>query len=77
MGARREFPMIPSEKFQKLAAECEFMAKFTHDPGNKPIWRHMAERWLQCAKTAERLGLPAHAPPPRKRNRRSGRRWAQ
>jgi hypothetical protein len=69
--------MTPSEKFQKLAAECEFMAKFTHDPQNKPIWRHMAERWLQCAKAAERLNGSAHPPPQRERHRRSSRRWAQ
>jgi hypothetical protein len=30
--------MTLSEEFLTFAAECEFMAKFTHDRENKPVW---------------------------------------
>jgi hypothetical protein len=36
-----------SEKFYRFAAECEFMAKLTHNPKNKTIWTHMAESFNQ------------------------------
>ena len=49
--------MNTSEKFYRFAAECEFMAKLTHNPKNKTIWTHMAERWIRCAELFDRQGL--------------------
>ena len=50
-----------SEKFYRFAAECEFMAKLTHNPKNKTIWTHMAERWIRCAELFDRQSLaPEH-----------------
>jgi hypothetical protein len=46
--------MNTAEKFYRFAAECEFMAKFTHNPKNKTIWTHMAERWIRCAELFDR-----------------------
>ena len=43
-----------SEEFRKFAAECERMAKLTHDRQNKKAWRRMSERWLQNAKSFEK-----------------------
>jgi len=43
-----------SEEFRKFAAECERMAKLTHDRENKNAWRRMSERWLQNAKSFEK-----------------------
>ena len=40
--------MNTSERFLRFAAECEFMAQFTHNPKNKTVWSDMAERWLRC-----------------------------
>ena len=67
--------MDPSEKFIRFAAECELMAKFTHDPENRTVWTRMAERWLRCARlydressmvqssgAAKRHRMPAHSP---------------
>jgi hypothetical protein len=42
-----------SEEFRKFAAECERMAKRTHNRENKHAWRRMSERWLQNAKSFE------------------------
>ena len=36
--------MNMSEQFQRFAAECEVMAKFTSNPENQLVWRRMAER---------------------------------
>ena len=47
------WPMTPSEQFLRFAAECESMAKFTHDRENKPVWHRSAERWIRCAELAE------------------------
>jgi hypothetical protein len=41
--------MNTADKLYRFAAECEFMAKLTHNPKNKTIWAHMAERWIRCA----------------------------
>src|SRR6267378_347105 len=41
-ATRKDRRMNPSEKFLRFAAECEFMAKFTHNPGNKTVWSRMA-----------------------------------
>jgi hypothetical protein len=43
-----------SDEFRKFAAECERMAKLTHDRENKNAWRRMSERWLQNAKSFEK-----------------------
>jgi hypothetical protein len=43
-----------SEEFRKFAAECERMAKLTHNRENKNAWRRMSERWLQNAKSFEK-----------------------
>jgi hypothetical protein len=50
--------MVPSEVFIQHAAECEFMAEFSRDPGNKEIWRRMAKRWIRCAALARRDSSP-------------------
>jgi len=42
-----------SERFQRFAAECEVMAKFTPDLENQLVWRRMAERWIRCAELSE------------------------
>ena len=52
--------MNPSEKFLRFAAECEFMAKFTHNPENKTVRSRMAERWLRCAEFFESQNSAAH-----------------
>jgi hypothetical protein len=46
-------PSNPSEHFLRHAAECESMAKFSHDPRNKAVWHGMAERWMRCAELAK------------------------
>jgi hypothetical protein len=51
--------MNASEKFYRFAAECEFMAKLTHNPNNKTIWTHMAERWIRCAELFDRQSSTA------------------
>jgi hypothetical protein len=64
--------MVPREEFIRHAAECESMAKFSHDPENKKIWRRMAERWIRCAELAQDPFSQSH------RKRRERRiRWAQ
>jgi hypothetical protein len=49
--------MTPSEQSLRFAAECESMAKFTHDRENKPVWHRLAERWIRCAELAERQSV--------------------
>jgi hypothetical protein len=51
--------MTPSQQFLKFAADCESMARLTHDPRNEPVWRRLAERWVRCAEWAERESLAA------------------
>jgi hypothetical protein len=53
--------MDPAEKFLRFAAECEFMAKFTHNRENKVVWTRMAERWVRCAKLYEGQNAMVHA----------------
>ena len=48
------------EKFLRFAAECEFMAQFTHNPENITVWSDMAERWLRCAELFDRQSSSAH-----------------
>jgi hypothetical protein len=46
--------MSLSEHFLRLAHECELMAKSAIDLEDGLIWRRIAERWVRCAKLAER-----------------------
>ena len=50
----------PSEQFLRHAAECESMAKFSHDPRNRAVWHSLAERWIRCAKLAKVHGASQH-----------------
>jgi hypothetical protein len=68
--------MNASEKFYRFAAECEFMAKLTHNPNNKTIWIHMAERWIRCAELFDRQSSTAEPDGSMKRHRKSTHRWA-
>jgi hypothetical protein len=52
--------MNTSEKFYRFAAECEFMAKLTHNPKNKTVWTDMAERWIRCAEVFDRQSSAEH-----------------
>jgi hypothetical protein len=63
--------MTPSEQFLRFAAECDFMAEFTHDRENKPVWHRLAERWVRCAELAERQSVALHDARRRKRTRRT------
>jgi len=65
--------MNPSEKFVTFAAECKLMAKFTHTPKDKAIWRQMAERWLRCAELSDQETSAAHYSHLAKRHRTPGR----
>jgi hypothetical protein len=49
--------MHASEIFRDRIAECERMAKFTHDPASGAIWKRMAERWKRCAEFETRMEL--------------------
>jgi len=62
--------MNTSERFQRFAAECEFMAKLTPSLENQMVWRRMAERWIQCAELCERQDSLAHAAGPQRRHRK-------
>ena len=53
--------MDPAEKFLRFAAECQLMAKFTHNRENKDIWNRMAERWVRCARLYEGKNAIPHA----------------
>jgi hypothetical protein len=68
--------MYTSEVFLERAAECELMAAPNHDPGNKAIWKGMAERWYRCAELAKIASLAAsrHSQPTRHRQPAPG--WA-
>ena len=68
--------MNTSEKFLRFAAECEFMAQFTHNPKNKSVWSDMAERWLRCAELFDRQSSSAHYGNSTKRHQKSTRTWA-
>ena len=43
-----------TEQFLKHAAECEEMARFTHDLESKATWRRMADRWRRCVEVVAR-----------------------
>ena len=66
---------LPDE-FQKHAADCMQMAKFSRDPESKAMWNRMAERWRRCAETYEGQSLAAryHSP---KHHRHSPPGWAR
>jgi hypothetical protein len=61
--------MDPSERFLRFAAECQFMAKFTHSRENKVVWTRMAERWVRCARLYEGKNATAHAAHATRRHR--------
>ena len=69
--------MNPAEEFVMFAAECESMAKFTHTPENKALWKRMAERWLRCAELYDRQNSAAQQGNSAKRHPTSAHRWAQ
>lgn len=68
--------MDVSERFQRFAAECEVMTKFTRDRENRLVWRRMAERWIRCAELSEQQVSMAHAAGPQKRHRELAHKWA-
>jgi hypothetical protein len=51
--------MTPSQQLLRFSADCEAMARLTHDPTNESVWRRLAERWARCAQWAERESLAA------------------
>jgi hypothetical protein len=67
--------MNPSEKFVTFAAECTLMAKFTHTPEDKAVWRRMSERWLRCAELYDQETAAAHYAHLAKRHRTLARGW--
>ena len=68
--------MNTAEKLYRFAAECEFMAKLTHNPKNKTIWTHMAERWIRCAELFDRQSSAAEPDGSTKRHRKTTHHWA-
>jgi hypothetical protein len=52
--------MILAEEFLRHAADCERMAKFTHDHESRSVWNGMAERWLRCAELAKKQSSATH-----------------
>jgi hypothetical protein len=73
---QKGYPMNTTEKFYRFAAECEFMAKLTHNPKNKTIWTHMAERWVRCAELFDRQSSVAEHDGSMKRHRKTTHHWA-
>jgi hypothetical protein len=66
--------MNPSDEFLRHANECERMAKFARDQGDKDFWHRMAQRWMRCAALFEKESSRAHDHP--KRHRRPQPQWA-
>jgi hypothetical protein len=62
--------MNPSEKFRKLAAECEAMSEFAKSLESKATWKGMAARWLLFAEQADDRYSPKVNTTPRHRRRR-------
>jgi hypothetical protein len=46
--------MNVAEEFLRHAADCQQMAKFTHDRASRETWSRMAERWMHCAEVFDR-----------------------
>ena len=67
--------MHTSDRFLKFAAECEAMAKFSHSPENKTVWRRLAERWLRMADLVGRQNKLADAVGRMKRHRKRSPGW--
>jgi hypothetical protein len=65
--------MTPSERFLRFAAECESMAKFTHERENAPVWQRLAERWTLCAELADRQNIALQNAHRRRRQRQTER----
>ena len=68
--------MHPTDEFLKHAAECEQMAKFTHDPGSMATWNRMAERWRRCAEIFTRQNSAARHAMPARRRQNAAPTWA-
>jgi hypothetical protein len=54
---------MSSDDFLRHAAECESMAKFSHDAKNKLVWLGMADRWVRCAELAKQQSAAIHNSP--------------
>jgi hypothetical protein len=65
--------MVPSEEFLRHAAECEYMARFSHDPQSKAAWHGMAERWVRCAELAKKQDHERHKV---RAHRKTNSRWS-
>ena len=51
--------MNTSDRFLRLAAECEVMARFSRTPETRAVWSGLAQRWVRCAKLVDqRLKRP-------------------
>ncbi len=68
--------MNTAERFLRFAAECEAMAKFSHSPENKTVWRQLAERWLCIADLVEHQNTLADSVGRMKRPRKRRHGWA-
>jgi hypothetical protein len=68
--------MSPAERFVKLAAECERMAKFTHTPESRVEWVGFAQRWRQYAEIYDRQETAAHQSSSSKRHRAAPHAWS-
>jgi hypothetical protein len=68
--------MNPAERFVKLAAECERMAKFTHTPESRTEWARFAERWRRYAEIYDRQESAAHHVRPTRRHRAAPHTWS-
>ena len=68
--------MNTAERFLRFAAECEAMAKFSHSPENRTVWRQLAERWLRIADLVERQNRLHDAGSSMKQRRKPVHSWA-
>ena len=68
--------MNTAEHFLRFAAECEAMAKFSHSPENKTVWRQLAERWLRIADLVEHQNTLDDTVGRMKRHRKRSPGWA-
>ena len=49
MGCQMKLHMNLTDEFYKHAADCEEMARLTHDSESKAAWRELAERFRNVA----------------------------
>jgi hypothetical protein len=62
------------EEFHKHAADCEQMAKLTHDTASRVSWLELAERFRKCAEKNSLLFPVVSKQPQRTRESRTGAR---